>query len=53
MQISNQPITWQQLSQFRHVVMDQLKFKPSIRIVKKGDLRDLERGMVVVPDELV
>jgi len=32
---------------------DQLKFKPSIRIVKKGDLRDLERGMVVVPDELV
>ncbi len=26
---------------------DLLKFKPSIRMGKKGDLRDFERGMVV------
>ncbi len=26
---------------------DVLKFKPSIRIAKKGDLSDFERGMVV------
>ena len=46
--VSNQPITWQQLDAFRHVDMvDLLKFKPSIRMGKKGDLSDFEHGMVV------
>ncbi len=41
--MAHQPITWQQLNAFRHF----LKFKPSIRMGKKGDLCDFERGMVV------
>ncbi len=46
-QIANQPITWQQLNVSRCGEDDLLKFKPSIRMVKKGDLSDFERGMVV------
>ncbi len=48
-QIANQPITWQQLNALRHldVVRRLLKFKPSIRMGKKGDLSDFEHGMVV------
>ena len=41
---------WQQLNAFRHVDMvqdDLLKFKPSIRMGKKGDLSDFGCGMVV------
>ncbi len=47
--IANQPITWQQLNAFRHldVVKTTCKFKPSIRMGKKGDLSDFERGIVV------
>ncbi len=44
------PITWQQLNAFRHldvVKATSLKFKLSIRMGKKGDLSDFERGMVV------
>ncbi len=40
-QIANQPITWS------HGEDDFLKFKPSIRTGKKGDLSDFERGMVI------
>ncbi len=32
---------------------DLLKFKPSIRMGKKGDLSDFERGMVVGADGLL
>ncbi len=32
---------------------DLLKFKPSIRMGKKGDLSDFERGMVVGADGLI
>ncbi len=46
-QIANQPITWQQLDAFRCGEEGLLKFKPSIRMGKKGDLSDFERGMVV------
>ncbi len=46
-QIANQPITWQQLNASRCGEDDLLKFKPSIRMGKKGDLSDFERGMVV------
>ncbi len=46
-QIANQPITWQQLNASRCAEYDLLKFKPSIRMGKKGDLSDFERGMVV------
>ncbi len=48
--MDNQPITWQQLNAFRLSRCgedDLLKFKPSIRMGKKGDLSDFERGMVV------
>ncbi len=47
--MSNQPITGQQLNAFRHRCDedDLLKFKPSIRMGKKEDLSDFERGMVV------
>ncbi len=44
------PITWQQLNAFRHldvVKTTSLKFKSSIRMGKKEDLSDFERGMVV------
>ncbi len=44
-QITYQPITWQKLNAFRH--LDAEKFKPSIRMGKKGDLSDFECGMVV------
>ncbi len=50
-QIANQPITWQQLNAFRH--LDLLKFEPSIRMGKKGDLSDFEHGMVVGARRLV
>ncbi len=43
-QIANQPITWQQLNACGH--LDVVKIKPSIRMGKKGDLSDFERGMV-------
>jgi len=46
-QIANQPITWQQLNASRCGEDDLLKFKPSIRMGKKGDLSDFECGMVV------
>ncbi len=48
-QIANQLITWQKLNAFKHRCGedDMQKFKPSIRIGKKGDLSDFERGMVV------
>ncbi len=49
-QIANQPITWQQLKSTlasRCGEDDLLKFKPSIRMGKKRDLSDFERGMVV------
>ena len=42
---------WQQLNAFSHIDMGQddlLKFKPSIRMGKKGDLSDFEHDMVVV-----
>ncbi len=51
--IANQPITWQQLNATRCGEDDLLKFKPSIRMGKKGDLSDFECGMVVGTDGLV
>ncbi len=45
-QIADQPITWQQLVASR-CGEDDLTFKPSIRMGKKGDLSDFEHGMVV------
>ncbi len=39
-QIANQPITWQRLNASRCGEDDLLKFKPSIRMGKKGDLSD-------------
>ena len=51
-QTADQPIAWPQLSAFRAGQDNLLKFKPSIRMGKKGDLSDFERGMLV-PDGLV
>ncbi len=48
--IVNQPITWQQLNAFRHLDVVKttcLSSNLSIRMGKKGDLSDFERGMVV------
>ncbi len=45
-QIANQPITWQQLNASRCGEDDLLKFKPSIRMGKKGDLMALFHCMV-------
>lgn len=46
-QITNQPITWQQLTAWRLVEAvqdDSLRFKLSIRTVKSRDGGDFERG---------
>lgn len=40
MQLSNQPITWQQLKA--------MKLKVGLRMGRKGDLTDFERSIVVV-----
>lgn len=45
-QISNHPITWQQPSACRHGQDELLKFKASISMMKKGDLRDFKHGTV-------
>lgn len=37
----------------RHGQDDPLKFKLSVRMGKKGDLRNFECGMVVVSDRLI
>jgi len=42
-----QPIAWQHLNACGHGQDDLLKFKLSIRIGKKCDLRGFERGMAV------
>lgn len=40
--ISIQPITWHQLSSFRHGQDDRLKFKLTIRMRKRGEADELQ-----------
>ena len=47
MQISNQPITWQQLNACRHGQEVQLFFRPNVRMGKKCDPSDLYYRMNV------
>lgn len=42
-QIANQPLTWPQVSESVNL----LKFKPIIRMGKRGDISDFEHNMVV------
>lgn len=46
MQIVSQPITWLQHSAFRHLVV--MKIQPSIRMRKKGLLRNLNMQWLLV-----
>lgn len=43
MQMPNQPIRWMQLSAFTHR-QDELEFKFSTIMGKKGNLSDIEKG---------
>lgn len=53
MEISNQPVSWQQLNTFRHGEGDVLNFKLSIRMGNKGNFSDFNVAWLLVPNGLV